>query len=77
MTEYYGNLYVIRNGCTSNTVDVSPSCPAGNEKPQLWKYDGTNWTRMAQNGSNITNLGNSNNRQALYSQNCRAEAAHQ
>ncbi len=45
---YKGNLYMIRNACTTNMIDRgcdpvgSPcsddvECPAGNEVPQLWK----------------------------------------
>jgi hypothetical protein len=30
-------------------------------KPQLFKYDGSTWTRMAQSGG-ITNMGNANNK---------------
>ncbi|MBN2160460.1 MAG: hypothetical protein JW807_13785 [Spirochaetes bacterium] len=58
--EYKGNLYMIRNACTTNMVNrgcdpgSSPctddvTCPVGNEVPQLWKCDPTN------GGSDTTN----------------------
>jgi hypothetical protein len=52
MVDFNGRLYVIRN--TSGS--------AGG--PQLWRYDGSSWTLVGDNGSGITNMGNPNNTRA-------------
>jgi len=49
MAVFNGSLYVIRN-----TQGVSGG-------PQLWKYDGSTWSLVADNGTGITDMGNSNN----------------
>jgi len=42
MVTYQGNLYVARNTT---------------QGPQIWKYDGSIWTVVANNGSGLTNMG--------------------
>jgi hypothetical protein len=49
MTVFNNRLYFIRNTTGS----------AGG--PQLWKYDGTIWSLVADNGSGLTDMGNINN----------------
>jgi hypothetical protein len=49
MTVFNNKLYVIRNSTGS----------AGG--PQLWKYDGSTWSLVADNGSGLTDMGNVKN----------------
>jgi hypothetical protein len=49
MSVFNGSLYIARN-----TKDFS-------NRPQLWKFDGSSWTLVAENGSGITSMGNANN----------------
>ncbi|KPJ82515.1 MAG: hypothetical protein AMS17_18920 [Spirochaetes bacterium DG_61] len=49
MALFNNKLYIIRNTIGS---------PNG---PQLWKYDGVNWSLVANNGMGITDMGNINN----------------
>lgn len=46
MVEFRGNLYIARNT---------------NQGPQLWKFDGSNFSLIADNGSGITNMSDSDN----------------
>jgi hypothetical protein len=49
MAVFNGALYIARN-----TKDFS-------NRPQLWKYDGSSWTLVADNGSGVTSMGYANN----------------
>jgi hypothetical protein len=84
---FNGNLYAIRNACSTVLLDLFTSscnygsictndtyCPAGNERPQLWKCnpattgsatecDAGDWSLVANNGSGYTNFGDANNKQ--------------
>jgi hypothetical protein len=44
MAEFNGNLYIARN-----TIGISGG-------PQLWRYDGSTWSLVADNGLGITNM---------------------
>jgi hypothetical protein len=49
MAVFNGVLYVARN-----TKDFS-------NRPQLWKFDGSSWTLVAENGSGVTSMGYADN----------------
>ncbi len=50
MAVFNGNLYVIRN--STNSLGG----------PQLWRFDGSAWMLIADNGTGITNMGNMNSK---------------
>jgi hypothetical protein len=49
MAVFNNKLYILRN-----TEDFS-------YRPQLWKYDGTTWSIVADNGTGVCDMGNANN----------------
>jgi hypothetical protein len=66
MVAFNGDLYMIRNACSSSTVQTlttsqTSTCPSGSEIPQLWRLNSgagntaanarANWVLVAENGS--------------------------